>query len=475
MINNTEFKNACELLNRNYTIVTHQGKTYNKQQLDNATNFIKNQLCQQFDNQLMGRVVYPYTNELFWIVATLRACWQLGCTVFVADYNPGYSRIPEFKDFHNFIDIVVGHNQEHVNSCDQILIQRPRIIFENCDIEKSYNADFNIVLDLTLPAVTTHTSGTTGYPKLIHFSHCDVINISKSQAKFSHMQKDEVAIHQKTLHHGSLFSNYALPLLSMCDRHYCFHNAKTNSSPLEYVITLLDQVIKHGITRVMVPYDYIRRLTEVDNIDLQNKVIIHTILGPTDQEMKHIVEKIKPRSVINMWGCSEIGSCFHSVTDQTNVEFYNPNRFHLINPDLDYAVEDTCIRLKWKFSDQCHVIGDYFKIQQDVLWWQGRVNFISKNGIKVNVSAIKSFLENAFNTLNFSIVMDYELNQLYLAVFDQLIPPDLTLLNSMLINEFDSVYTFNKIKVLNYNKVLMGVKPSQPILLYMFRNNEQTS
>jgi hypothetical protein len=71
--------------------------------------------------------------------------------------------------------------------------------------------------------------------------------------------------------------------------------------------------------------------------------------------------------------------------------------------------------------------------------------------------------------------MDYELNQLYLAVFDQLIPPDLTLLNSMLTNEFDSVYTFDKIKVLNYNKVLMGVKPSQPILLYMFRNNEQTS
>lgn len=477
--NNLKPISADQILDRNYTIFSKKyGVNYNKQQLDNATHYLSQQICQRFDDQPAGRVIFIYSNELFWIIATLRASWKLGCVIFAADYNPAYNRIPEFKNFHNFIDLVIGHDQAHTNSCVGVLEQKPHILFEPCNIDHVSNPNLifaNNSVNPESPAVITHTSGTTGYPKLIYFSHSDVVNIANSQVSISCMESDEFPGHQKTLHHGSLFLNYALPLLSICDRHYCLHNSVSSSSPTDNVKEMLELVVEHNLTRIMIPYNWIRFASQLDGPNLQQKVYIHSILGATDKEMQRIVDVINPKAVINMWGSTETGSCFHSMTNRSNIDTYNPNRFDIINADIDYLIEEDCIKLKWKFSNDWQVIGDKFDVEQQVLWWRGRVNFISRDGVRVNVENIKTFLEDKFDTFNFTIVIDYELNQLYLAVYDSELPVDLNLINNMLEAKFNSAHTINKIKVLNYGRLLMGMKPSQPILLYMFRNNERSS
>lgn len=470
--------NASQLLDRDYVIFSKNGN-YNKYQIDCATAFLKQQLWEKFQGKTVGRTVYLYFNELFWIISSLRACWQLGCTVFAADYNPNYNQIPEFKNFHEFIDIIIGHDQTHATPCTSVLTHKPKIIIESYynnvgTPDFDYKLNENLAEDL--PAVTTHTSGTTGYPKLVHYSHREVIALTKSQVKFSQMQSHEFPGHSRTLHHGSLFLNYALPMLSICNRHYCFYPQHNPNwvLPSEPIQDLLDRVAQLGLTRMMIPYNWIRYADQLKGPNLNRQVTLHTIMGATDQEMKKILKIINPKAIINMWGCSEMGSCFHSVTDESNVEKYNPNKFELVNPDLEYVIESNCIKLKWKFSQSWRTIGDLFEIYDNDLWWRGRVNFISRNSKRIDVNRIKEFIETTFKTVHFSLVLDYEFNRLYLAAWDDHVPADLDLLNNMLTEAIDSDHILNQIKHLNYRQLLVGMKPSQPILLYMFRNDQST-
>jgi len=472
--------NASDLLSLDYKFVARD-KTYSLADIENAKQFYKEALFKTLDGKTVGKTVYLWTNELFAIVSALKASWELGCTVFAADYNPYYNQIPEFKNFHDFIDVVIGHGPDHVNSSLSVLPHKPHIIIDELDLGTNY-AVVDYVLDQPIGpdtnAVTTHTSGTTGFPKLTYFTHQLVIDIAKSEVEMNRMELNDVGGHVKTLHHGSLFLNYAIPLLSICTEHHCLHNMfhSIATEPEKCLRVLLEYVDKNNLTRLMIPYNWIRYMPSMlENIDLKQRVTLNSILGPTDAEMQDIFDRFRPRRIINMWGCSEVGSVFHSITEVDNIDQYNPNKFEVINKDIDYVIENDHILLKWKTSNIWHKIGDVFKVFPDHLLWLGRSATITLDGTTVNVGRIKEFLEKQYNTVHFSIVIDYELNQLYLAKWDKSIPSDITVLNNLLVEQFGKEYKFSRVKQLNYARVLQGMKPSQPILLYMFRNDEQTS
>lgn len=471
--------NATDLLCLDYRIVAKQ-KVYNKSDIDNATRYYKQELYRMFDGRTVGKIVFLWTNELFHIVSILRASWEMGCTVFAADYNPYYSGIPEFKDFHEFIDLVIGHDSTHVNNSQLILNHKPHLYIEKFKPTQTYEL-VDYVLDQPIDgrtnAVTTHTSGTTGFPKLTHYSHSLVIDIARSEVEMNRIDSSETSGHVKTLHHGSLFLNYAIPLLSVCQEHHCLHNMFQNAGtdPVACLKVLLDYVDQHSLTRLMVPYNWIRYMSDMEPIDLAQRVTLNSIVGPTDAEMQKIFDRFNPKQIINMWGCTEVGSVFHSITTKDNIGSYNPCKFEVINKDIDYTINDDHIMLKWKTSDVWFKIADQFKVFPDHLLWLGRSVTITIDDRVVNIGLIKEFLEQYYDTVHFSIVADYEMNCLYLAAWDSAIPNDLSVLNTLLSHKFGPSYRFDQVKQLNYFDMLQGMKPSQPILLYMFRNNEQTS
>jgi hypothetical protein len=470
--------NASNILTLDYRIV-HGDKIYTAIDILHASAYYKQKLYEIFNGNTVGKVVFIWSNELFHIVSILKASWELGCTIFAADYNPGYSQISEFKNFYNFIDVVIGHKEGHIDSSDKIFPNRPHVYIKDPDQHlpaEQYSTSYRLNQPVTgtTPAVVTHTSGTTGFPKLIYFSHQQVIDIANAQVELNGIKYDDIGLHIKTLHHGSLFLNYAMPLLSVCTEHHCIHNqpagnvSDSSDAPQNFLIEQLKYTVENNITRIMIPYNWIRRLTEIDSVNLKQRVSINTILGPTTDEMKQILNKFNPKNIINMWGCTEVGSVFHSVTNHANLDSYNPNHFDIINKDIDYVINSDHLLIKWKSSTEWNKIADQFVIHLGYLRWAGRTSTLKINGQAISIETLKEFIEKKFNTINFSIVPDFELNCIYLAVFDDTI--DIDLVNLEITNQLGPEYKFCQIKKLNYLDLLHGMKPSQPLLLYAFRN-----
>lgn len=473
--------NASNILSLDYRII-HGDKIYTITDVLRATAYYKQELYELFKGQTVGKIAYLYTNEIFHIVSILKASWELGCIVFAADYNAQYENIPEFKRFYNFIDVVIGHADGHSNTSVNIFSNKPHVYIENQSLQSDINQypvsyDLNQPINGSTPAVATHTSGTTGFPKLVYFSHQQILDITRAEVELNGIKSTDIGLHIKTLHHGSLFLNYAMPLLSTCTEHHCIHNqdagyAWNSKDPaLEFLTKQLNYAITHDITKIMIPYNWIRRLPEIAQVDLKNRVSINTIMGPTDDEMRQILHKFNPKNIINMWGCTEVGSVFHSVTDKSNVDSYNPNHFDHINKDIDYVIEPNYILLKWKNTDEWNKIADQFVEHPGHLQWLGRTSTLTVNGQSISIGALKEFLEIEFDTIHFSIVPDFELNCVYLAVFDDAIPIDLQVINAKTTVALGAEYKFSQITKLNYLKLLHGMKPSQPLLLYTFRTN----
>lgn len=467
--------NASEIFSLDYKII-HGQDTYGPKEIQQAKDYYKNSISTALNGDTVGKTTYLWTNELFHIIAALKASWELGCTVFAVDYNPGYSLIPDFKNFYEFVDVVIGHDDSHVNTSIPVFPHKPHVYIEPWNQARSQWATADPVVHRDWPAVTTHTSGTTGYPKLTYFSHQQVIDIARFQSEMNRMSETDVALHIKTLHHGSLFLNFAVPLLSLCKQHHCIHNLLPDmawgTTPEQWLTAQLTYAMDHGVNRLMIPYDWIRRLPNMTPVDLKGLVTINTIVGPTTDEMATIFEKFNPKSVINMWGCTEVGSVFHSMTDRSNLALYNPNRFEIINTNVDFELEPDYLLLKWKTSDDWHRIADKFVWQDGSLFWMGRTASITVNDQEISIPTLKKFIEQEFATIDFSIVPDFERNQLYLAIYNDLVD-DLGQINQRIAQGLGQDYTFSKTKKCNYQLFLQGMKPSQPLLLYMFRNLDQ--
>jgi anthranilate/para-aminobenzoate synthase component II len=465
--------NASELLKLDYKII-RGNKTYTRDDLDRAVGFFKKQLVVACDGKTVGKTVFIHTNEFFYIVASLQSAWELGCTVFAADYNPLYGQIPEFKKFHDFIDVVIGHGPGHPQDTTKFFDHRPHVWIEDWDptvpVETYKNCYPDQPVTSTHKAVTTHTSGTTGFPKLVHFTHYQVITRAKSAKIMINAEPEEICMHVKTLHHGALFLDYALPLLSICLQHHCLHNLLQGELE-EYLTAQLTYVKQHNINRIIIPYDWIRNLPNITAIDLNYQVSINTILGPTDKEMQMIFSLFNPKQIINMWGCTELACVFRSCTNAENLENYNPNRFEPINPDVDYEIHDNYLNVKWKDGNQWHKLADIFKQEGSYVFWYGRTQTMLIDNNLIELPKIKSWIEETFNSKEFAVVPDYELNQLYLAHCGPSIPNNISLINEDMAKSLGVHYKFSKMKeFVEYRRLMAGMKISQPILLYMFRN-----
>jgi hypothetical protein len=116
-------------------------------------------------------------------------------------------------------------------------------------------------------------------------------------------------------------------------------------------------------------------------------------------------------------------------------------------------------------------IGDIVQIQPDCFAWLGRNNVLMVDDRPIDVSALKVWLESYLGSLDFVLVPDFELDQLYLALFD---PGSKSLeeIKNAVLEQFS--VDLAGIDYFDFSQYARGVKPSQPLLLYAFRNSLNT-
>jgi hypothetical protein len=461
-------KNTVELLRKDLCI-HYNGRLFDAEQTNHRSKVIKNQIFNFFSGSTQKKNILIYTNDLTIILPSIIAIWELGASVVVHDYNPGWESHPSFIEFYSYIDLVLLPPNYLGKK-----ISLPNFLL---DLSSKQELDLTVDVDLLWPAAITHTSGTTGIPKPIKISHQDAINLVKKNIEVFEFNEADKILHYKTLHHGSLFLNYAIPTMATTREHYFITKPpyKSNEQFLDAALKFCED---NQITTWLTPYNWIRLIPELESQYDLNFLKLITVMGPTSDEIVKIFNKTKVKEIFNNFGCTEVGSLFLSRTNKANVEDYNPNKFNIINNIVDLEFYPTYFKVKHKNSSEWNIIGDVFEIDSDNNhWWRGRCNIINNENKYIQVSDIVKFLEQYFVDLNFSLVPDFELDKLYLAVFTQKRDVDIKQLqcdlNARLVSVTGSDNTIHKIDYFSDN-FIMGMKPSQPLLLYSFRNNNET-
>jgi hypothetical protein len=479
--------NLVNYINTDCYIVLPNEKIVDSKQISVLKNFYKQEIYKKTNGKTVGKIVLIWSNNLDVILPAIKAIWELGCAISVHDFSLEIVSHPAFKNFYSYIDIIIGPPLS-----DVVLPELPHIPaletkmsyidYECTRLEspvwqinsedypdKEYQLDHPISGD-TICCVT-HTSGTTGDPKIIKTSHYSAIKLVNENIKIFKFTENDKILHHKTLHHGSLFLNYAIPGF-VSTKHHVWVIQKQAESNIDFIQRCTDLCETNQITKWLIPYRNISLLglNTVKNSDLSKTSLI-TVMGPTVNELKTIFQKHHPLKVYNNFGCTEIGTIAVSETNQHNINNYNPTMFTEFNSLLDIEIHSNYFCVKYKHSDDWKKIGDIIDISNKKLKWHGRNIYLQFGVEKIQINKIEQWVKKYLNSSEFSLVPDFDLNKLYLAVFNKKFDELLSKINTEIqLTDYLKECRFSKISYIEFKTIFQGIKPSQPVLLYYFRS-----
>lgn len=469
--------NLVDFIRSDCSIVLLDGRVLEPHDIENCKNYYKKAIHKCLQGNTVGKVALIWTNDLDVILPAIKAMWELGVAISVHDFNLKVVTHPMFKNFYSHIDLIIGGGLDS----DQVLQNIPHI--KPIRNSKGYVFSENNLLEDVVPnkpvtgetiCCVTHTSGTTGEPKIVATSHQTAIELVQENIRLFEFKSTDCVLHHKTLHHGSLFLNYAIPAFCTTNQHVWVSSDLVHNRQ-DWLIFLQECAQKCQdlkITKWLLPYRLISDLAspDIESYDLSQTSLI-TVVGPSPGEMQIIFDRHQPRAVYNNFGCTEIGTLVVSKTQKDSIEQYSPTQFTNFNQLVDWEIHSSFFKCKFKIDKEWQSIGDIIEISNGTLFWHGRNIELTFNNKKIKVSAIQQWTTQYLKTTAFSLVADFDLNRLYLAIFDKSL--DYVTIDSINceLKKFSGLEdcAFDKLQLINFEDVAMGIKPSQPVLLWYFR------
>jgi hypothetical protein len=474
---------AHELIRKDIEIVDVViDKTYSSDNIQTFTRYIKHQIYNHYNGKTVGKIVYVDTNDFFIVVCSMIASWELGASIFLNDVDPKIKILPYFKAFYKVIDIVIGSSRVSMEWL------HPHHLFVSTDnihsILGSASQPFEYALDQPITADTicyyTTSSGTTADPKILPFTHYQTVVISNEIKQYLELAEDDRPYHYKTLHHGSLFNSYALPLLNSCRTHYS-GILGGGDNEISILSKISQCIVKHKFTHFLVPYHYIREFPNLPSMDFDHKVTLITIIGNTQEDMCDLFERFHPKQVVNYFGTSEVGTMFISRTTKNNLDEYRLNRFTDLTSFIDYQILENKVRVKWKHATEWYETSDVMKEDNGVFWFYGRDLYFTCQQKQVSLISLDQvslhgLVAKFLNTYDFILVPDHQLEKLYLNLYDRELSSDeVTALNTQIADQFGKEFCIADIFNFNPEDLKFGMKVNGPLLLHLFRERKKTN
>jgi hypothetical protein len=468
------FYNLSQTIRPDCEIYGNDGTHWTPDDIQNGVNYWKQAIYTALGGKTVGKTVWISTSTFFIIVCCMKAAWELGANVFNQEFQQGTDDVPAFKNFYDFVTIKIVHNDFGFKLNHHFLY-----ISEFNPKEKYPHIEYTLdqpISDKTI-AVTTHTSGTTGLPKIIEYTHRIAIDKLAETIALHNWVEDDVPIHYKTLHHSSLFMDYALPLLSLCKVH---HSAEGNyavnfgefDNSTVFFNRILPYIKKNNVTQMLCPYDWINYMPKAEPVDFEQRLSFFTTPGVRLKEtLVTIFDQFNLRQVNTVFGTSELGLMCISKARKDAMADFEVGKFDFINHSIEYELFDTHTKCRRKGTQNWVTLSDILVNVNDCMYFKGRNEKLVVSGITVDVAALRQNLSQTFNAA-FSLVTDYELNQMYLACYDDNIPLDISVVNKHITDHFSKEYEVTKVAKLDVSQIRRGIKPSSPLLLFYFRSTQ---
>lgn len=285
--------------------------------------------------------------------------------------------------------------------------------------------------------VITTTSGSTGEPKLIVYTHQQMYRIGKRNAR-AYDYENKSTCHTRNMHHAFVLLCHFLPSLTSVKIHFT-HSFNNNNN--ESILSLFQTLESKKVDNVVLSYksmldDLIKFM--IDNQLRFNHKITFIVGG--FYITKDYIEKLQKTNVeciISTFGSNETLAPIllrHTYKD-INPENYQPN--FLGHPCDDYyqlsVTDDRQLKVECKELFESPIImDDSFEGNSiDGYYHLGRENFYRIDHRDFSLQQVNSIIEK-FVDGDFSVSIDLPFQRLYLALWGNYTLKDFTQLNQTL-------------------------------------------
>jgi len=398
-----------------------------------------------------GQTIFASCGPSIFYYALLFASAELGL-VYIVDWPHAYSERdltdPKMTLFGK-IDFIVTTKFSHNLNDPQCLIWdiKRNEMYGNCIIfEDDFNnyeiQDQNLHNSMATTIWATPdsdliyscSSGTTGLPKKFTNSHRKVYLMGERQGRIC-FQQDEKVLHTSLIHHGASMCYHFLPSFMFGGEQYTF------PSGITYQTAINEFVNKNKINHLFLFTPSLVLMYLKNTAPVTHQVNIVTLYHITSDMLPLIKEK-NINFIKTCFGDTTIGVGFFiktadQTTDPANYDVTNmgmplddffqfdirENRLYVSCPELN---ED------WRTSD------DVFEVIDGDYHFRGRADQYRINDEWVNLNDIELTVKELFGLNGANIVIDYEMQKIYLAIWKNNPQAELEL-NKFFSNNYKSV------------------------------------
>jgi len=215
--------------------------------IDKAKSYLINEKSAQ-PGQNVVMLAAPWPSYLIWFIA----CAELGMSFVICD-SVGLHRcsasVREKLSLYGNIDYVIGSIQ------DKYFCELPHLYDKYIHQEawREYSKTFDTPIWATRDSILIRstTSGTTNIPKVCNHTHGFFYDLMVRNADVLNLNENDVCLHTRILHHGSVAGVYFLPSLYRCKGHrWCVVEESANT------------IKNYEIDKILLTYDSIIEMSD---------------------------------------------------------------------------------------------------------------------------------------------------------------------------------------------------------------------
>ena len=261
------------------------------------------------------------------------------------------------------------------------------------------------------------SSGSTGIPKPIEYSHEFIYNLAKRAERLFDLKPEDRVLHLTNLHHGGSSGFFFFPSLNACDHHFFEYGLHASQG----MPAIIDMVRREKITKIIWPNNLSLELFIKTCPPLEHDVDLYCLQANLKSWIP-MVKRSNVRSITSIFGASEVLSPIfvNVITRDTPDDHDVLNYGKLLDDFFDVEItEDQRFKVtnKWRGT---YILNDHFQQDDNGNYhYVKRTDMMRINEATITFDACETISRQHFTTNKAFLIPDTLTNKIYLLVDDE--------------------------------------------------------
>ena len=262
--------------------------------------------------------------------------------------------------------------------------------------------------------IQSPTSGSTGDPKIVTYTHEWLTAIGEYCAQALGYSANDKILHLSNLHHGGSSGCFFFPTFKHCQEHYFLYGLTPGP---ETIFEIINLIVDKKINRVMFPNSVLLD-SVLKNIPKLNHECHFYTLQANQRSWIAEVKRANVAGVISFFGATEtLGPIFINTITPTSPDTHDVlNYGKLLGDFFSVQIKNNQLEVIDK-TGRTNTLNDKFFVDDDGNYhYQSRSDLIRINEVTIEYSELQHILSEVFDNLSAALIADSVTNKIYLLI-----------------------------------------------------------